>query len=1126
LRKLLVVALAVGSVVWVGSLISPQSSLASGVRIVEPRDDQLIGAGKAFVPVEIEAPGRAGAISARLELVGRPGAIAVHLHRSSRTLLQGRIPRASLRVGRDHLFIYSKRGGEVPLAAAHFTVGRERDGLLGLHGVGSWASGPLELRGRVHRGVVLRADLNGRPVTGEFSREGTRLHATLAADDGLRFGGNRLTVTAFDRQSGEYRSIVRRFSIGRDLPLVGAGPRRVVSAGSPIRLDSRWTRAGRGRLALHWRIASAPAGSKPRVLGARSRRPTLVGAGPGEYRLALRATQTTPRPPGAAIASTAVPAATDSTEVCVQPDVLPEGVPIETLGSRSAPAVKVGSATYPMSNPAQSFAQVVILDRCSLALVSNQSYGTRPGGIEAMDSAILASTDQDLVIVSGGGAEGLLGAGIEVLPQIRYALASIGVEPEPGNGSLQALFAAEFSAIGIPGLPGGEAAQLFGANLSAGMSAGSIAGFLRLDSSGNFSFAWPPERVPFELGAASTATRNTITIGGQSYTEELGEAGFHMVWVDRTTLALLGQESLGANEKGMSILAARLEAAQETEALVFISSYGAPDLARSENPGLGGTASAAAQMMQRFGANRYAMLGLAGHGGYSFVGRSYGSELGGPNSGVELVQAEAASATDRITGELTRSDQGTWSPTSNGSPESSAAEPLGRSILAAVLAQPKQPFKPLSIPAQEYIFEKLFATKGEREMDPTFGIRRFYWAGGSDYDAAGFERLATKLAELKPCSSAACAAGYGETKAALIEEFGEVAEVKSFFEEDGGQGSIGHIFARAAGNQGSVFLGVQQYIDGLYGNPVGEPEGVDAGEIYDGVLGVASGAAGLVPGGGVVASALNLVQGASEIAQGISRQPGGASIYNPDTVKVDALEWAEHINAITEAGFAGLRKESDLFVSDEGRLQKIAELLRTKASNGGLAIEEPEETAMRVAIERGEQRYMWETMLPLAVKVALPFSGPFNSPLPAAGPAAKLGVYEVNVPVGKLPQASVRYGWDIAPYVITEGFKLPSAETAKLLFGEIESGQTVATGPLGFRPKYFLTPAAGLANGSMSAGFASAAACRQESIDDYEVEKEEEVRDPKGFTYVTTYVPCAEAEPPYTGRYVLSAGAG
>jgi hypothetical protein len=108
----------------------------------------------------------------------------------------------------------------------------------------------------------------------------------------VRFGANRLTVTAFNR-SGRYERIRRTFRIRRTGPLVGAGGGRRVPRHNVLRLDGRATRAAhRGeRVRLRWRIVKRPRGSKARLSRAGSARPRLRPDVSGRYTIRMRATE-------------------------------------------------------------------------------------------------------------------------------------------------------------------------------------------------------------------------------------------------------------------------------------------------------------------------------------------------------------------------------------------------------------------------------------------------------------------------------------------------------------------------------------------------------------------------------------------------------------------------------------------------------------------------------------------------------------------------------------------------------------------------------------------------------------------------------------------------------------------
>ena len=520
-------ALAIAAVFAPGASAAPKPV----VEILTPRTNTLAPSGRVTVKVRIR--GRTSGFRARVVSRGtatkaRVRMITRRFGRSRRGVRTARLRRSDVETGRIHLLVTVRRpAGRTAVDRAHFTVGRRSRSALRLRGpTRTKRSGyrVVAIGSRVDR---LRAELNGRNIRPEFRRVSAgRWAALLAAHHRLRFGRNRLVVTAFNRGTGRYRTVRKRFRVRRTRPLAAAGRDRRGIAGRRVRLDGRATRrtSRRRHLRMRWRIAKRPRGAKATLRDARSMRPTLIARTPGPYTVEVRATET-----GAGGAPTR---AYDTLQASLGPDVLPSGVPIQTIGSGTTPGVTVGPASgfvkqfYPMDNPSTAWMQMVVLNRATLS-----PSAAIPGGNKTYTAANLSQFDEDvegldsssLVILSGGGGANIanqpgaadaLDAFLSlggILDTIDCANLQQGQECSEalGVGSQSDFFAGDFSLVGVPGLNPGQAAQFVGMQgaSNAALPKGAMQGVLQQDVQGNFTFNWPQSDLTFDTaGPARMAT--------------------------------------------------------------------------------------------------------------------------------------------------------------------------------------------------------------------------------------------------------------------------------------------------------------------------------------------------------------------------------------------------------------------------------------------------------------------------------------------------------------------------------------------------------------------------------------------------------------------------------------------
>src|SRR5262249_27632491 len=120
--------------------------------------------------------------------------------------------------------------------SARFTYARPLRGLANVQTTKLDSSGAL-VGANTADDAIVRARLNGKKITHLFPNEGTSRFTRLGANDGLRFGRNKLVLTFFRDDVGTYDREVHKFRISRGEPIAGAGGDRSVASGDGVRLN-------------------------------------------------------------------------------------------------------------------------------------------------------------------------------------------------------------------------------------------------------------------------------------------------------------------------------------------------------------------------------------------------------------------------------------------------------------------------------------------------------------------------------------------------------------------------------------------------------------------------------------------------------------------------------------------------------------------------------------------------------------------------------------------------------------------------------------------------------------------------------------------------------------------------
>jgi hypothetical protein len=557
------------------------------------------------------------------------------------------------------------------------------------------SGGPVRITvraGREHRD--LRARLNGVAIGTEFRRVGRLLRRLpVSHSHGLRFGTNVLRVEA--RLNGRTRRATVRFRVLRRRPLVGAGRDTRVAVGVAARLRgsvSPHTRAARMR--VRWTVVKAPPGSRVRgrrQTARRGARAATAAATPLPSRGTSLSAGFTPDVLGRYVVRMTVehPSGTVSDTVAI--DSVPRSATIllDTAVDGPDPAgattpgapgdaaqrsgIRVGTTVYRAPwmqvRDGVGFAsgnaggiqyrsawQVLVLDRRTLALVSNRTYGicggsyvcaaAANGQLQRADLAgdLNAAGIGRLVIVASHPTRTLSqGRGVwaapasfkipnEVLPAIGFPDSS-----DPLWDRLPSAYDGTVAGVGVPTMRPGGARLSFAPGGRARMW-----GYLSAGDTGYYGFV-PGARVKFDTRAATACDAAaggscTITqsVGDKTLSGRLpnGWSGYVVTVYDRWTLALKGTRTFAAGQAdgGASARAMADYLAGVRDSVVSVTSLYTPGKAVMTHP----TASAAdwkrlAQAVASVGGTRHRFNTAAANAkvDYSLIGWAGAGEGGG-----------------------------------------------------------------------------------------------------------------------------------------------------------------------------------------------------------------------------------------------------------------------------------------------------------------------------------------------------------------------------------------------------------------------------------------------------------------------------------------------------------------
>jgi hypothetical protein len=758
------------------------------LRVTSPSDGGLMtGSG---VSVMLRLGSGATIVSARLNGTD----VAKRLGKSALSAKDG------LKRGENRLKIHSRtKAGKVDYDEVAFTFAVKQANLASISrpGAGSVAAAPVAATVRTGSGIVsFRATLNGKNVSGDFSapsKAGVRT-AALGAPEGLRYGRNRLLVVAVSSR-GTYASAARTFRVANTRPLAHAGSDHRTKAGVGIRLNGRKSAkapAGVDALRYAWTLVDRPAGSKARISGAKSGRPTITPDVPGRYAARLVVSHTAgPAAAGGAVENATV-ASAPATVGIITTQAIPQ-IPVDTVAHQGAtPGIQIGSTFY--ANPGGATApqtQVLVLDRATLELVSNKGakdWATLP-------LALGPPKNETLVIISSPPGARLapdLATAQGGVPILQSIFASIGGttggDADPVN---MLLGVRPFSIIGVPQTPQGSAHQ--SARPAAKLlAAGEMTGYLMQDAYKNYAFTFGSFPLFSTRSATDTATTNTITVNGVPYSGSIPppcsgcidpvRGGFHVLVLDRTDLSLVANETFATAGGGIPApstptvspalaagvaMAQLLQTATADDRLVFVNSIGVPSVIVIP--------SGMAPLIQALGGTADVFFRLRATDSYSLVGVA-----GAPASGQE--------ASTLIPGQSTSAQQGILGRTIDGRYAPQLATVSAANLdMAAIAFQPPQAWPgdsdPALVAANTYIAGKLGLPGGD--------VRYSYTNLAVDWDSKAviLSNLASPICSTKTQSlPAAQKALFTEAQFCQVanqfitNEFGQVTQTITYFD--------------------------------------------------------------------------------------------------------------------------------------------------------------------------------------------------------------------------------------------------------------------------------------------------------------------------------------------------------
>ncbi len=935
-------------------------------------------------PISIEAPGRdavvVGAdatIRSRIRVAAGVTQVRIRVAGAASKDVTGRFHRdgpiwvATLRVGRDleqgpqTLTVRGRYRGHRVARAVAFAVAGRRASLLRVTGLPRRAARrPLVVRLRTDRRVDdIKASVNGRNARDVFARLSggiaglkrapARWAGRISATDGLRYGRNRVVISAFDRD-GLYQRVTRNFTIARGRPLVGAGRDVTARVGRIVRLNGSSTRlSGSASTRWRWQIVGRPNGSRVRLRHAASRRLRFRPDRPGTYRVRLTVSQRGPGLSGTRVrrsgeARPGLAVSSDVATVTVAPNETPQGTPIQTMVQQGGQTgIQVGSSFYAMG-PIPNAIQILVLDASTLQPVANDAAYSPNSFVDFVNG----TGANQLIVISAPSGIFLPSNGINP-----YTLVLTSGTGDPNNSSgswTGGVPNGPFSAI--TGTDGRTATTLVGIRESPGAQAGAMTGSLEPSTSTSpdqappsHVFAWPFTDVTFNTHAATSTDSNTMTINGNSYTSGTVSDGFQVVWMSAASLGNAQQATVSGGSALGNVLTQLNDAGSPK--LVFVTSIGnpapiPPDTVPDNNW------IEAAQAVSGLGGTQTGLLSLNGspQSVYSLVGVT---QIGvdAPGSGLELSGPIRGLTDPGLQGVLSRSPAGVYQPSTGGGTaafqDPSSLEPA----LNAVLAQPAQQWPSFNFPggnaAAAYIAGELPFTS-----DPATaaGIRANYYNAAL---SAQWGNELTVLEGMTACATSPCSLGFKAVQKEFETEFADVEAVRGFFGNDQ-TGTLYGALNSTFTDSTYGFTAAQNAVEAAYQPPPdAQASGIDGWDLTEGLLwGASTLAAAANP---AISAGLALTASALQIASVFSNTSPSNTYTGPTPIYTAASSLGTTLADKYNQTLNGLQHIADLLVSDPGRLVTADQQITAGDWT-------PTDTTDS-ALEQGLNQYIWQTLL-------------------------------------------------------------------------------------------------------------------------------------------------------------------
>jgi len=745
-------------------------------------------------------------------------------------------------------------------------------------------------------------------------------------------------------------------------------------------------------------------------------------------------------------------------------------VAIDTSAKQgSTYGIQVGDAFYPDTAPnALPLMQIVVLDRRTLAPVAfgGQSPGDKNAGnkiysCQATEGCAAQIKDalkplQDDVLVIASCQPGFIPSSPNEFPLLIDSLKSIGVDP-PKGGMLTG--PGQFAAVGIPGLPTGEARTWTSAAL---VTTPGLKGVLVKDQFDSYKLV-STHYIDLDTRAAGAgATSNVMQIGTQKYSAQLpsgATGGFQVVALSGFDLSLTFNvlvttaPASASNVTGQlaTMNAAIAKAVLTGERLVvLVTSIGSPADARNA---IAGQWNDLADWIADQGGSQDAIQSYQSGQSYSLAG---GNGIGQAR-GTEVGSMIDASSTGRITGVLTRDADWHFAPSGG---ELGVPPP---SLMGVIYQQPT-PWPAYNPAAMQYI---------AKQVGLGSDVRVNYWT--QPYSQTVWQQYQGAIQTLKyPGDGKGFSrSDFTSLQSELFTEIDWLIKAKDFLTGSNNMGGLSQPFSQTGLNDWAELQDIAGKIDGGVQPPKQASASLEAfvavlGDIFDIVsLGVGE---AFAPAFELVGSTL---AAGSDIA---SYAESGESVNDAysTTVANYGKEFSTRMSDIQSA----YQRLFDIAVSDWGKLCTIGTRQRCDPQSGGPSgpqlwqFTQDDQDQASLGLQQWSRRDIWRALLPAKFPLAFisasqwwQTSGHENS-----FPSSQASLWSLpnlycgdDRPFANLPD-SAQAQLSSETTATGSGFELwdigagtvPEASITDPLWQPPDPGGNPFTGGLGFHPSHFL----------------------------------------------------------------------